>query len=68
MLLLLRQRCYCSGSPPCSPVVQPVHNHDDHDDHDVNHDDDDDDLILTMMIMMRHAVVQLDHHIDYDDK
>ena len=39
-LLLSRQQCYCSGSPPCSPADQPLyHNHDD-DDNDVDFDGD----------------------------
>ena len=42
MLLLSRQRCYCSGSPPCSLVAQSLHNND-HDEGEGDDGDDEDD-------------------------
>ena len=75
MLLLSRQRCYCSGSPPCSLVAQSLHNNDhdegegdDGDDEDDEDDEDDNDHDDNDYDGIKHAVKHVYHHIVGDDE
>ena len=67
MLLLSRQRCYCSGSPPCSLVAQSLHNND-HDEGEGDDGDDGDDEDDNDQDGIKHAVKHVDHHIVGDDE
>ena len=67
MLLLSRQRCYCSGSPPCSLVAQSLHNND-HDEGEGDDGDDGDDEDDNDYDGIKHAVKHVYHHIVGDDE